>query len=97
MTKDNEQEIKEKKEQKSIKKLKSKFKKRKKTPIRNLTPSYDKKLISFKAWFSNMLNIDKRIKSHHKTTIMIYMKGLGLGEHESKERYESALRTYFGE
>lgn len=54
-------------------------------------------MVSFKAWFTNKLDQDSRIKPHHFDQLRLYMSGLGLGENESQSRYENGLRSYFGD
>ena len=53
--------------------------------------------ITFKAWFVNKLDLDKRIKPHHFEQLQAYMAGRGLSEKESAAAYEHGLRAYFGD
>lgn len=52
---------------------------------------------SFKSWFTNKLEQDKRLKPHHMETIKIYLKGLGIQEGSGAVQYEKGLKRYFGE
>jgi len=84
---------------KKKKKKEKKEKKAKKARIRP-TPNIIKiesKRIGYKAWFTNKLDMDKRLKSHHFDQIKLFMKGLGLGSYEPINKYENGLKAYFGE
>ena len=59
-------------------------------------PSLSPKMV-FKSWFIGLLDRDPRIKPHHFESIRLFFKGLGLSELETKETYEKALASYFGE
>jgi len=65
-------------------------------PKRNIIGS-KKAVTSFKAWFTNALDKDSRIKPHHFTQLLIYMQGIGIRERDTIERFESGLKTFFGE
>ena len=52
--------------------------------------------LSFKAWFVNLLDQDSRVKAHHYEQLRLFMAGLGISENETASRYESGLRSYFG-
>ncbi len=84
---------------KKKKKKDKKDKKERKVRVRP-TPNIIKiesKRIGYKAWFTNKLDVDKRIKAHHFDQIKLFMKGLGLCSYEPVSKYENGLKAYFGE
>jgi hypothetical protein len=63
--------------------------------LRNELPTAIDK-ISLKAWFTNLLNSEPRLKAHHFEVIKAYFYGLGLSDYEEVHKYEKALKLYFG-
>ena len=66
-------------------------------PPRNLISAESKQLINFKAWFTNLIDRDRRFKEHHYDQIRLYMQGLGLGETDEAYKFERAIKGYFGD
>lgn len=66
-------------------------------PARNVLEEDAQPKVHLKAWYTMKLDQDGRLQPHHFESIVIYFKGLGLGEVETPERYERALKVYFGE
>ena len=65
-------------------------------PQRNELVPQAEAQITFKAWFTNKLDQDSRIKPHHFDQLRLFMMGLGLKEAEGAPSYEHGLKAYFG-
>lgn len=66
-------------------------------PKRNVLSVPSNKHVTFKAWFINKMDKEKRIREYHFDQIRLYMVGLGLHETEEAHKYDLALKRYFGD
>ena len=57
----------------------------------------NKPKLSFKGWFIKRLTQDERLKEHHFEALRVYFHSIGLKDTETVDRFEFALKSYFGE
>ena len=52
--------------------------------------------MNFKSFFIGALSRDSRLQQHHFDSLKAFIKGLKLSEKEEPEKYEDALKLFFG-